>query len=98
MQPESISSLTRLIQRSNIDTSLGRPLGARIAAKNTSCSKRWWYSRITEICNSSREPKWAKTPDLLMPVTSASAPIDRPSNPIWAARGRAASRIEARVC
>ena len=41
-----------------------------------------WYSRTTEICSSSREPKWANTPDLLICVTSASAPIDRPSRPI----------------
>src|SRR5665647_3465023 len=41
-----------------------------------------WYSRITEICSSSREPKWANTPDLLISVTSARTPMDRPSRPI----------------
>ena len=45
---------------------------------------------MTEICSSSREPKWANTPDLLMPVTSATAPIDRPSRPICAANPKAA--------
>ena len=59
---------------------------------NTSASKRWWYSRMTEICSSSREPKWAKTPDLLMPVTSASAPMDRPSSPN--VRGQAQRRVQ----
>ena len=68
------------------------------AGKNTSSSKRAWYSRITAICNSSREPKWANTPDLLICVTSASAPIDKPSRPMWDDRPSAASRIAARVC
>src|SRR5512141_1945601 len=53
---------------------------------------------MTEICSSSREPKWANTPDLLMPVTSASAPIDRPSSPMCEASVKAASRMVARVC
>src|SRR3954468_15180855 len=53
---------------------------------------------MTEICSSSREPKWAKTPDLLICVTSASAPMDRPSTPICVARPSAASTIAALVC
>ena len=57
-----------------------------------------WYSRTTEICSSSREPKWAKTPDLLMPVTSARAPIESPSRPMCDASASAASRMAARVC
>ena len=41
---------------------------ARLAHRraNTSSSNFAWYSRMTEICSSSREPKWANTPDLLM--------------------------------
>ena len=52
----------------------------------------------TEICSSSREPKWANTPDLLICMTSASAPIDRPSRPICVASPRAASTMAALVC
>src|SRR3954471_5377757 len=53
---------------------------------------------MTQICGSSREPKWAKTPDLLICVTSASAPMERPSTPICVARPRAASTMAALVC
>ena len=98
MQPESISTLTRLSQFSNIARSRGSPRGWRTAGKNTSSSKRRWYSRMTLICNSSREPKCAKTPLLLICMTSASAPMDRPSSPMCEARPRAASRMAARVC
>jgi len=38
-------------------------------------------SRITEICSSSREPRCANTPDLLICVTSASAPSRQPFEP-----------------
>ena len=57
---------------------------ARLAQRRrkTSSSNLAWYSRTTEICSSSREPKWANTPDLLISVTSASAPIDSPSRPM----------------
>ena len=74
------------------------PRASRTAGQNTSSSNLAWYSRMTEICSSSREPKCAKTPDLLICVTSASAPIDRPSRPTCAASPSAASRIAARVC
>ena len=98
MQPESISTETRRTQRSNSARSRGRPRGALIDGRKTSSSNLAWYSRTTEICSSSREPKWAKTPDLLMPVTSARAPIESPSRPMCDARASAASRMAARVC
>jgi hypothetical protein len=98
MQPESISVEVRFIQLANMARRRGRPRGAESAGKNTSCSKRAWYSRTTEICSSSREPKWANTPDLLILVISATAPIDRPSSPICAASASAASTITALVC
>src|SRR6218665_515814 len=97
MQPESISIELRFIQLSNSALSRATPRGADRAGENTSCSNRVWYSRMTEICNSSREPKWANTPDLLMPVTSASAPIDSPCSPMCVARPRAASTMAALV-
>src|SRR6187401_363087 len=97
MQPESISTETRRTQRSNSARSRGRPRGAFIDGRKTSSSNLAWYSRTTEICSSSREPKWAKTPDLLMPVTSARAPIERPSRPMCEASARAASTMAARV-
>ena len=65
MQPESISTETRRTHRSNSARRRGRPRGAVIEGRNTSSSNFAWYSRTTEICSSSREPKWAKTPDLL---------------------------------
>ena len=98
MQPESSSTVTRRTQRSNSARSRGRPRASLIDGKNTSSSNLAWYSRITEICSSSREPKCANTPDLLICVTSASAPIDRPSRPMCEASASAASRIVARVC
>jgi hypothetical protein len=98
MQPESISTDTRLTQRSNSARRRGRPRGSRMAGKKISSSNLRWYSRMTEICSSSREPKWANTPDLLMRVTSASAPMLKPSSPMLDARPSAASRMAARVC
>jgi hypothetical protein len=98
MQPESISIDTRRTQRSNRPRSRGSPRASRRAGLKTSSSKRAWYSRTTEICNSSREPKWANTPDLLICVISAIAPIDKPSSPMCEASPSAASRIVARVC
>ena len=83
--------------RRNGRSSAGRR-GCCKAGSNTSSSKRWWYSRITEICNSSREPKCAKTPDLLICMTSAKAPMLKPSKPIWVARPKAASTMAALVC
>ena len=73
MQPESSSTETRRSQRSNSAARRGRPRGSAIAGSKTSASKRAWYSRMTEICSSSREPKWAKTPDLLICMSFGQA-------------------------
>jgi len=98
MQPESISMEVRFIQLSNRARSRATPRGAAMAGKKTSCSKQWWYSRMTETWSSSREPKCANTPDLLMPITSARAPMDRPSRPMCVAWPSAASMMAALVC
>src|SRR5471030_282487 len=97
MQPDATSTLTRLTQRANIDLSRWIPRGSLTLGKNTSCSKRWLYSFSTSNCKSSRDPKWANTPDLLMFILSASNPMVRPSRPSWLARSSATSRIAARV-
>src|ERR1700740_475237 len=97
MQPEATSTLTRLTQRANIAFRRWMPRGSFTLGKNTSCSKRWWYNFSTSSCKSSREPKWANTPDLLMFILSASKPIVRPSRPSRLARSSATSRIAARV-
>jgi hypothetical protein len=73
---------TCFIQLANSARTRGRPR-ARAWRGRTPPARSGWYSRITEICSSSREPKWANTPDLLMCVASqrANRPARRCSSP-----------------
>jgi hypothetical protein len=88
MQPESISVVK--CAASSCQTTIANAVihagTTQGGIKNFGFKALVVLKRMTEICNSSREPKWAKTPDLLMPVTSAKAPIDKPSKPICEAK------------
>jgi len=65
-------------------------------ANTTSVNCAWPWAR-TASSSSSREPKWANSPDFDMPVASASVPIVSPSSPALLTMRSAASRIAARV-
>src|SRR6266849_2886157 len=76
--------------------SRGMPFGAPIAGTVTWSMKTCRAASIVANCRSSFEPKWAKSPLLLMPSCSASEPTVSRSKP-WAeamstARARMASR------
>ena len=54
-------------------------------------------ARTVETWSSSLEPKWAKSPLLLISISEASRPIERPSSPSTEATFTAAWRIARRV-
>ena len=69
------------------------PFGASRAGAITSSTNIAAAWSTVASCSSSFEPKWAKSPLLLIPVASARRPIDSGSRPSSVARDAATSRI-----
>ena len=70
-----------------------RPRGAPRAGAITSATNIAAAWSTVASWSSSFEPKWAKSPLLLMPVASASLAIESGSRPSWVASAAAVSRI-----
>ena len=68
------------------------PSGCANAGARTSSSKISWAVSIAASWSSSFEPKWANRPLLLIPMWSASLPIERPSIPSIVASWAAATK------
>src|SRR5687768_12801929 len=95
--PGSSADSVQSSQLMNMALSRAMPRGLAIAGWNTTSENWAWPCARTASSSSSREPKWANSPDFDIPVASASVPMVRPSSPDLLTMRSAASRIAARV-
>ena len=73
-------------------------VGGLMAGSITAARKRSAAAATVASCSSCLEPKWAKSPLLLIRSSAARRPIVSPPRPSTEARSTARSRIAARVC